>query len=143
MGLFGKTKKEEKKSVSKAKAAAKKEPLVKVEKKELSETEVSLPKPAKKEINQAWRVVKRPLVTEKSSGLMGQNKYIFEIYPKANKSEVRKAIRDLYGVNVKEVNIIKVPGKKRRVGRHIGFRSGLKKAIVSIKAGESIDIITG
>jgi large subunit ribosomal protein L23 len=145
MGLFGKPKKEEeKKSVSRPRAAAKKrEPSVRAEKKESAKTEVSLPKLAKKEFSQAWRVIKRPLVTEKSSGLAGLNKYIFEVYSGANKSEVRKAVRDLYGVNVKDVNIINIPGKKRRVGRHVGFSSGYKKAVVSIPAGESIEIIAG
>ncbi|KKS65515.1 MAG: 50S ribosomal protein L23 [Parcubacteria group bacterium GW2011_GWA1_42_7] len=146
MGLFGKTKKEEeKKPVSRVKAAARKrEPSVKAVK-ESAKTEVSLAKskPAKKEFNQAWRVIKCPLVTEKSSGLAGLNKYIFEVYPEANKSEVRKAVRDLYGVNVESVNIINVPGKKRRVGKHTGFHSGFKKAVVSISAGESIEIIAG
>jgi large subunit ribosomal protein L23 len=83
-------------------------------------------------------VVIEPLVTEKSS-LAGQmNKYVFKIKSSANKNEVKKAIEGFYNVNVTDVNILKTAPKPRRIGRIIGVKRGFKKAIVTLKEGESI-----
>ena len=96
---------------------------------------------APKRVGRAWRALKAPQVTEKATGLVGQNQYVFKVWPRANKVETKKAIEDLYGVDVISVKIIKVPRKRRRLGRISGWRKGYKKAIVKIKEGQKIEIL--
>lgn len=97
---------------------------------------------AKKEFSEAYRILRRPAITEKAFDLSGRlNQYVFEIGDRATKNEVKKAVRDLYGVRVIKVNILNVMGKKRRVGRYIGFRPGRKKAIVFLPTEEKIEAI--
>lgn len=93
----------------------------------------------KKETHQAFRYLNKPLVTEKSSNLLNQNKYVFEVTDKANKIEIKKVIQDMYGVKVISVNIVNIPRKKRRFGRNEGFKPGYKKAIITLAAGEKIE----
>lgn len=116
----------------------KKEAGKKIEKAERSRT-------PKERIISAYRVIKEPHITEKASYLGEQNKYIFKIEPRANKSEVKKAVETLYNTKVMKVNIICSAPKKRRVGKNEGWRGGLKKgfkkAIVTLKKGEKIEII--
>jgi len=116
--------------------------------KELKEVKVEKPvainpPKVKKEakVGEAHRVLKTPQVTEKATGLVGQNQYVFKVWPRANKVETKKAIEDLYGVDVISVKIIKVPRKRRRLGRIQGFRRGYKKAIVKIKEGQKIEVL--
>ena len=92
-------------------------------------------------IGDTWRVLKTPQVTEKAAGLVGQNQYVFKVWPRANKVEAKKAIEGLYGVDVISVKIIKVPRKRRRLGKIQGFRKGYKKAIVKIKEGQKIEVL--
>ena len=87
------------------------------------------------------KVIKEPIVTEKSSNIMPLNKYSFKVMNSATKNEVKKAVEGLYNVNVTNVNILKTASKPKRVGRTIISRSGFKKALVTIKAGESIDLM--
>lgn len=87
------------------------------------------------------RILKRPLITEKSTYLAENNKYVFEVFNSANKTEIKKAVEKLYGVKVDAVNLFNVLGKKRRVGRTIGRQSGFKKAIISLPKGQKIDIM--
>ncbi len=89
---------------------------------------------------QFYKILKHPLITEKTTDLTVLNKYIFVVGKDANKNEVKKAIKSLYGVTVLDVNMVKVPRKKRRRGRILGWRSGFKKAIVTIKEGDKIEI---
>lgn len=89
----------------------------------------------------AYRVLKAPQVTEKATDLTKKNQYIFKIFPRTNKSEIKKAVNELYGVDVLSVKIIKVPAKKRRLGRISGWRKGYKKAIVKIKEGQKIEVL--
>lgn len=97
--------------------------------------------PRKTIVGEAWRALKTPQVTEKATGLVGQNQYVFKVWPRANKVETKKAIEDLYGVDVISVKIIKVPRKRRRLGRISGWRKGYKKAIVKIKEGQKIEVL--
>lgn len=92
-------------------------------------------------IGEAYRILKTPQVTEKATALVGKNQYVFKIQPRANKVEIKKAVEDLYGVDVISVKIIKVPRKKRRLGRISGWRKGYKKAIVKIKEGQKIEVL--
>ncbi len=100
--------------------------------------------PIKKErkiVGGAYHVLKVPHVTEKATDLAKKNQYIFKIYPRANKTEVKKAVEDVFGVNVVSVKIINVPKKKRRLGKVEGERPGYKKAIVKIKEGQKIEVL--
>lgn len=87
-----------------------------------------------------YKIVMKPLVTEKAVSLSSGNKYVFRVSPKTNKVEVRKAIEKLYDVKVKEIKVINVVAKKRQIGRFEGWRSGYKKAIVTLKKGFNIEI---
>jgi len=73
--------------------------------------------------------------------LAERNQYVFKVFPDANKIEIKKAIKEIYGADVEEVRIINVPRKKRRRGRIEGWRKGYKKAIVKIKEGQTIEIL--
>jgi len=88
------------------------------------------------------KVIVAPWVTEKSSILASANKYVFLVNVKANKSEIEKAIVNLYKVRPAKINIMNVKGKKvSRGGRVTGERKDVRKAIVTLKKGDSIDIL--
>lgn len=67
-----------------------------------------------------------------------QNKYVFEVVKNAKKPDIKEAVEKIFDVSVESVNTIVVKGKKKRMGRNIGYRSDWKKAIVKIKEGQSI-----
>jgi large subunit ribosomal protein L23 len=81
-------------------------------------------------------LVRRPIVTEKATILMEQNKYTFEVAPKADKFQIKAAIESLFDVKVTKVNTINPPRKKKRVGKFVGFKPHYKKAIVTIAPGD-------
>jgi large subunit ribosomal protein L23 len=89
------------------------------------------------------QIVLAPVVSEKSYGLIEQNKYSFRIHPKAHKTQVRQAVEELFDVKVEGVNILKVQSKPKRRGLSRGRRPGWKKAIVQLKAGDKIEIFEG
>ncbi len=91
--------------------------------------------------HRAWAVLKRPHITEKATELMEQNAYVFRVHSSANKSEIKKAVEGAFGVDVKKVNVVNVPPKRRRLGRQEGWQSGYKKAIVTIQEGQKIEIL--
>ncbi len=86
-------------------------------------------------------LVLRPIVTEKATLLMEQNKYVFEVVPTATKPEIKAAIEDLLKVKVESVNTMRPPRKKRRVGKFVGFKPNYKRAIVTLAAGDSLQNI--
>ena len=90
----------------------------------------------------AFRVLKSPHVTEKATDLTASNQYVFKIYPRANKADVKKAIEKVFGVDVTGVKVINIPKKKRRLGKIKGFKEGYKKAIVKIKEGQKIEVLS-
>ena len=94
-----------------------------------------------KESRIAWRILREPHVTEKSADLTKLNKYVFKVIGNPSKPEVKKAIEETHGVHVEKVAKISLPGKKRRRGRHIGWKPGYKKAIVTLRKGESIEVL--
>lgn len=82
-----------------------------------------------------------PILSEKSVIAKDeQNRYTFRVNPAANKTEIRKAVETLFKVKVSAVRTANIPGKLHRVGRHEGYRSDWKKAIVTVKAGQKIDM---
>lgn len=92
-------------------------------------------------MSQVYKILKAPQVTEKATDLVKKNQYVFKVWPKTNKPEIKKAVEDIYGVSVVAVNIIKIPRKKRRLGKKSGFRKSYKKAVVKIKEGQKIEIL--
>lgn len=91
----------------------------------------------------AHDIIVRPIITEKSSRLMGFNKYTFEVLPQANKIEIRKAVEDVFKVKVSSVHTVKVRSKPKRMGRFLGRSRSWKKAIVTLLPGERIEFFDG
>ncbi len=89
-------------------------------------------------------VIKRPIVTEKSSmAQQNNNQYCFAVDRRATKYDVREAVEKVFQVKVTEVRTSKVPGKYKRVGRNLGKTSAWKKAVVTLKTGDRIDFLEG
>ena len=85
-------------------------------------------------------LVRRPIVTEKATLLLEDNKYVFEIAPQATKTQIKAAIEELFDVKVVKVNTHQPPRKKRRLGRFIGHRAQYKRAVVTLAEGDSITL---
>jgi large subunit ribosomal protein L23 len=84
-------------------------------------------------------VLQRPLITERSTILKEQNKYVFEVDPRATKGQIREAVEKVFRVDVTGVNTMNVLGKlRRRMGPRSGFQSDRKKAVVTVKKGQEI-----
>jgi len=90
-----------------------------------------------------YDVLQRPLITEKSTELQAQGKYAFEVKTGANKREIKQAVEKAFNVGVVQVNIMSVPGKQKRAGRRVILTPSWKKAIVTLKAGDKIQIFEG
>jgi large subunit ribosomal protein L23 len=132
LSFFKKKKTEEKKEVEKK--TTRQGP-------EKTKTEIPKPKKERKGEMNSYRILKSLHVTEKATDLSKNNKYVFEVFSRSNKTEIKKAVGETFDVDVIKVNIIKTPAKKRRQGRTLGWKKGYKKAIVSIKKGQKIDIL--
>jgi len=85
-------------------------------------------------------LILKPLVTEKATLLLEQNQYVFEVVPKATKPDIKAAIESLFDVKVISVNTARPPRKKKRVGRFLGFKPQIKRAIVTLKEGDAIPL---
>lgn len=85
-------------------------------------------------------IIKSPIMTEKTSGLAQNNVITFSVDPKANKTEIKQAIEKIFNVKVESVNTINVRPKKKRVGRYAGYTNKVKKAIVKLQEGSSIEL---
>ncbi len=77
-------------------------------------------------------IIKRPIITEQTSDMMAQNRYVFEVDKRANKTEIKQAIEQIFKVKVTKVNTLIVPAKPKRYGRHEGYTSEWKKAFVQL-----------
>jgi large subunit ribosomal protein L23 len=94
----------------------------------------------------AFSTIVRPVVSEKSTVLGNDGKYIFEVAPTANKIQIKHAVEAAFAnkkVAVAAVNILRVPGKQRRRGKTVGMTRSWKKAIVTLKAGQRLDLFEG
>jgi large subunit ribosomal protein L23 len=90
------------------------------------------------------RTIVRPLITEKSSAAyQSRGEYTFEVHPDASKTQIRSAIEQLFGVRVTGVWTMNVRGKERRMGKTVGRRPNWKKAIVTLREGDTIEIFEG
>ena len=84
-------------------------------------------------------IIRYPSITEKNTSMREtQNKYVFEVIRTATKPEIKEAVEKLFAVTVLSVNTILVKGKKKRMGRNVGYRSDWKKAIIRIQEGQTI-----
>lgn len=89
-------------------------------------------------------IIKRPVITEKSTDLIvNDNKYTFVVDLKANKTQIKSAVEEIFEVKVNRVNTVRVRGKLRRMGRNEGRRPDYKKAIVTLADGHSIEVFEG
>jgi large subunit ribosomal protein L23 len=90
-----------------------------------------------------YDVLCRPLITEKGSIQQIQGKYLFEVDVKATKTQVKQAVEKSFNVSVTQVNVVTMRGKMRRMGRGIFKTPDWKKAIVTLKAGDKIELFEG
>jgi large subunit ribosomal protein L23 len=81
-----------------------------------------------------------PVISEKSYGLLDENKYTFEVHPLANKTQVKIAVEKVFNVKVTDVNTLNRQGKRKRTRAGFGTRKGTKRAIVTLRAGDRIDV---
>lgn len=91
----------------------------------------------------AHKILVEPWITEEATRIAELNKYIFKVSSRSNKKQIKKAVEDVYKVEVISVNVINIPSKKRVRGRTVGWKSGYKKAIVTVKEGEKIEFFEG
>ena len=86
-------------------------------------------------------IIKAPIITEKSADLaQNKNTITFSVDPKANKTQIKQAVEKLFNVKVESVNTVNAKPKKKRVGRYLGMTNKVKKAIVKLKEGSSIEL---
>jgi large subunit ribosomal protein L23 len=85
-------------------------------------------------------LIVKPIITEKATLLLEQNKYVFDVRVQATKPEIKAAIEALFDVEVTKVNTHRPPRKKRRVGRFMGYKPHYKRAIVTLREGDSINL---
>lgn len=123
------------------KAEPKGEPIV--EETKIAKPEVFIPK-AGAAASGAYRIIIRPLITEKAAALKSDhNKYSFIVHRAASKAQIKQAVKELYGIDPVMVNVEQVQGRRVRFGRHWGRRSDYKKAIVTLPQGKSITVHEG
>ncbi len=86
-------------------------------------------------------IIKNPIITEKATMLSHDRKYVFLVAGGATKPEIRKAIQVIYKVNVENVQVVNTRPKPRRFGAHVGVKPGYRKAIVTLKEGQKLDVL--
>lgn len=156
MGLFNKKTEDDKKATvestgAKVKASQKKSAEQKSDKikttvvKKAAASELSRKdaKNSNKKANQAYRFLRRPIISEKATVGAADGKYIFEVSIDANKVAIKKAIQEVYGVLPIYVNIMNKSGKNISSGRRHGRTKNIKKAVVTLKKGDSIKLYEG
>ncbi|QAA30824.1 MULTISPECIES: 50S ribosomal protein L23 [Clostridium] len=89
-------------------------------------------------------IIRKPVITEKSMAIMAEKKYTFIVHKSANKVQIKKAVEEVFGVKVEDVKTMRVEGKTKRVGVHIGKRADFKKAVVKLSAdSKNIEFFEG
>ncbi len=89
------------------------------------------------------KIIIRPLITEKNTNLMELNKYSFEVDRSANKTDIKRAIEQIFSVSVTDVHTLNVRGKLRRRGQRFGYTADWKKAVVTLAEGDRIELFEG
>lgn len=90
-----------------------------------------------------FEVLRKPLITEKNTLIQAQNKYLFEVAGEANKPQVKEAVEKAFKVKVLAVNMVTIPARVKRVGRHETMIQPWKKAIVTLQPGDKIQFFEG
>ena len=90
-----------------------------------------------------YEVLRRPLITEKSTVLQALNKYAFEVAKGSTKPQIKQAVETAFKVKVNKVNVLTMPGKSRRMGKRVALTPSWRKAIVTLKPGEKIGFFEG
>ncbi len=85
-------------------------------------------------------IIKGPIMTEKSNDLKANNIVTLSVDPKANKTQIKQAVEKVFNVKVESVNTVTVRPRKKRVGKYTGYTNKVKKAIVKLKDGSSIEL---
>ena len=92
----------------------------------------------------AYDIIIKPIITEQSMEATAEKKYVFQVANDANKIEIKKAIEEIFGVKVEKVNTIRMEGKMKRMGVHVGRRANWKKAMVKLTAdSKTIEFFEG
>lgn len=91
----------------------------------------------------ARQIVIRPVVSEKSYAMIGDNRYTFEVAKSASKPQIADAVQEIFGVTVTKVNTMNVSGKPRRLRYNTGHTRSWKKAVVTLKEGDTIEFFQG
>ena len=92
----------------------------------------------------AYDIIIKPIITEQSMEATEEKKYVFQVAIDANKTEIKKAIEEIFGVKVEKVNTIRMDGKEKRMGVHVGRRANWKKAMVKLTAdSKTIEFFEG
>ena len=92
----------------------------------------------------SYDIIIRPIITERSMTSVAEKKYVFEVAPNAGKIEIKKAVEEIFGVKVEKVNTIRMDGKEKRMGVHVGRRANWKKAMVKLTAdSKTIEFFEG
>lgn len=127
-----------------AKDAAEKPAAKKAEAKAAKKADAGVKKQGKLiEDIRLYDVIERPLITEKATMAAEQGKVVFKISPTANKTDVKRAVEQLFGVKVVKVNTVLTEGKNKRFRGKLGQRNDIRKAIVTLAEGQSIDLAAG
>ena len=88
-------------------------------------------------------IIRKPVITEKSMAAMAENKYTFIVHISANKSQIKRAVEEVFNVKVADVKTSITMGKTKRMGVHVGKRADYKKAIVTLAEGSTIEFFEG
>jgi len=95
------------------------------------------------DLNKSYKIILKPIVTEKATKLSEFNKVVFEVASTTNKIDIKSAVEKLFSVKVKAVNIINIKGKVKRFKGVLGKRKDSKKAVITLEEGNTIDISAG
>ena len=96
----------------------------------------------KNKIRHLLTIIKKPIITDKTTKLLENNQYCFQVDPRVNKSIIKEAIECIFDVKVKKVNTCHNPPKKRNVGRFTGYKGHYKKAIVTLSTNDKINLFS-
>jgi large subunit ribosomal protein L23 len=92
-------------------------------------------------VNEHRSIIQKPIITEKATLMREGNKYVFRVDKRANKIQIRQAVESIFDVHVESVRTVSVPSKPKRQGLHAGKVAGWKKAYVTLRSGDSIEVL--
>lgn len=137
INIFNKDKEAKKEKAAKPKNAAK----VKAVKAAGASAAGTPQKPANKQLDRVYRIIKNPHITEKATRLSEMNQYVFKVAMTANKNEVKKAVEDYYSVSVAAVRMVNIPSRTRKRGKGVSIKQEYRKAIVAVAKGQKIELL--